>query len=118
MKVFSVKSILLSMAACGAFSLAAQASAEVFESKGTYYGNYTKPGCTWTMVAHGAWGNESIMLCPIPNNMEVVATKSIRYNVPGMGTTCTVGGNGVSNVETVGSSNSSNTCSSYRISRK
>jgi hypothetical protein len=118
MKVISTKSILISLAACGIFSVAAQASAEVFESKGTYYGNYTKPGCSWSMVANGFWGNESILICTHATGAEVVGTKSVRYSTSGAVSSCTIGGNGVSNVETVGSGNSSNTCSSYRISRK
>ncbi len=118
MKVLSVKSILLSLAACGMFSVAAQASAEVFDSKGTYYGNYTKPGCTWHMVAYGAWGNQSILVCSHATGAEVVGSKSVSYNNYGQVTSCTIGGSSVSKVETVGSTNSSNTCSSYRISRK
>ncbi len=118
MKVFSVKSIFLSLAACGMFSVAAQASAEVFESKGTYYGDYTKPGCSWNMVSYGSWGNESILVCAHASGAEIVGTKSVRYNVSGVGTTCNVYGNSLSNVETVGSNNSYNTCVSYRLSRK
>lgn len=118
MKVFSVKSIFLSLAACGMFSVAAQASAEVFESKGTYYGDYTKSGCSWNMVAHGFWGNESILICTNATGAEIVGTKSVRYSTSGAVSSCTIGGNSVSNVETIGSGNSSNTCSSYRISRK
>ncbi|WP_039916103.1 hypothetical protein [Cellvibrio mixtus] len=118
MKVFSVKSIFLSLAVCGMFSIAAQASAEVFESKGSYYGNYTKPGCSWNMVAYGFWGNQSILVCTHASGAEIVATKSVSYNSSGAVDSCTVSANSISNVETVGSGSSTNTCSSYRISRK
>ncbi len=118
MKVFSIKSILLSLAACGIFSVAAQASAEVFESKGTYYGNYTKPGCTWHMVSYGSWGNQSILVCSNTTGAEIVAGKSVRTSTNLTGTTCTVSATSLSIVETLGNTNSSNTCSSYRISRK
>lgn len=111
-----IKALLSGLLFVSTAALASQANAEVFESKGSY-GNFTKEGCYWQMVAHWgvkhSWGHVNILLCQTGSgsttHVEHIATKktSYYYNTP----TCTLTPSNITKLE--GSS-----CSSYRLSRK